>query len=194
MCWVAMASSAASSQFARRCSYLGRCEVQFSMSQSSATCDLGQCTTSSQRDAISEPYRGYGSRSRSNPSLVLLVPSTRSRVSLRPFVQPEETPVADRILKLTAHAGNYEANVDIRDDPGPLNTWISRTEGAWASSQGTFTNAANTGKAKGCGVIDCWTLYNFDFDVNVVGDAGDGVNADATGDFPVGELQWEVIG
>ncbi len=102
--------------------------------------------------------------------------------------------MADCKLKLTSLAGNYEAKVDILDDPGPLNTWMSRTERAWGSSQGTFTNAANTGKAKGCGVIDCWTLYNFDFDVNVLGDTGNGVNADAAGDFPVGELQWEVIG
>lgn len=101
--------------------------------------------------------------------------------------------MADCKLQLTAHAGNYDAIVDIKDDPGPLNTWISRTSGAWGSSQGTFTNAANTGHARGCGLIDCWTLNNFDFDVNVVGDTGDGVNMDGTGDFPVGYLTWEVI-
>jgi len=102
--------------------------------------------------------------------------------------------VADRKLKLTAHSGNHHAIVDIRDAPGPLNTWISRTAGAWGNGEGTFINPNNTGQAKGCGVIDCWTLYNFDFDVNDVGDVGDGVNADASGNFPVGELQWEVIG
>lgn len=102
--------------------------------------------------------------------------------------------MADRRLKLTAHAGNYDAIVDIKDDPGPLNTWISQTDGAWGSSQGAFTNATNTGHARGCGAIDCWTLYRFDFDVNVIGDTGGGINADATGNFPAGELTWKVIG
>lgn len=101
--------------------------------------------------------------------------------------------MSNRRVKLSAASGNYEAVVDLIDDPGPLNTWKSRTAGAWGSDQGTFLNQANTGSARGCGVLDCWTLQQFDFDVNKPGDTGTGTNADAGGDFPVGDLTWEVV-
>ena len=101
--------------------------------------------------------------------------------------------MADVKLELTAASGNYTANIQIIDDPGPLNTWKSLTAGAFTNPSGTFTNLANTGHARGCGVMDCWTLDAFDIDTVSVGDMGNGTNADAGGDFPVGRLSWEVI-
>jgi len=80
--------------------------------------------------------------------------------------------------------------IEIIDDLGPLNTWRA-PRGSFNVDSGTFLNQARQGRAKGCGLIDCWTLREFDIDLVQQGHRGTGENNSA-GTFPGGHFIWIV--
>ena len=100
--------------------------------------------------------------------------------------------MSDQLVRLTATDGT-QVEVDLIDDIGPINTWKSRIKGAWGVDKDTFTNATGSVHARGCGVIDCWTLDQLDIDTAKKGDTGQGQSNDPQGSFPVSSLSWEIL-
>ena len=100
--------------------------------------------------------------------------------------------MSDQLVRLTASDGS-EVEVDLIDDFGPINSWRSRTKGAWGVDGASFTNATGAVHAKGCGVIDCWTLDGLDIDKVKAGDSGTGRSNDPSGSFPIGDLEWTIL-
>ncbi len=86
------------------------------------------------------------------------------------------------------------AEVQIKDDPGPLNSWSSLTADVFDPSKGTFLNQGQVGTARGCGSDACWSLQSFDIDTVKVGDHGVGVVNFAVDDAHIGSINWVVLG
>ncbi len=101
--------------------------------------------------------------------------------------------MASWLVRLDAQADAYTCDVELLDTVGPFNDWRSRKKNAFSVDQDKFTNQTNRLVARGCGVIACWTLENFDIDRVKVNDTGLGTNNDAGGDFPAGDLKWAVV-
>jgi hypothetical protein len=95
------------------------------------------------------------------------------------------------IVELLSEQGET-ATVRLLDTFGPLNDWQSDTPGAFSGSSGPFTNQNNRVSARGCGVVPCWVLDNFDIDSVSVGQSGPGECYDDGGSFRVSSLTWTV--
>jgi hypothetical protein len=101
--------------------------------------------------------------------------------------------MASWLVNLDAQSGSYTCDVELLDTVGPLNDWKSRKKEAFSIDRDKFTNQTNRVEARGCGAVACWMLEGFDIDQVKAGDTGNGVNSDAGGDFPVGDLKWTVV-
>ena len=95
------------------------------------------------------------------------------------------------LVTLTADSG-AKVDVELKDTIGPFNDWGSRTAGAFSIDGDVFTNQTGKVVARGCGANACWILDNLDIDTTHVGADGSGVNNDAQGTFPAGDLRWKV--
>lgn len=93
---------------------------------------------------------------------------------------------------VTLSSEQADVDVELLDTIGPINRWKSRSPGAFAVDEDSFTNQTGDVVARGCGVQACWTLRRFDIDKVKPGAKGAGINNDAQGSFPVGELSWLV--
>jgi len=96
-------------------------------------------------------------------------------------------------VELTSKAAGDKARADILDTPGPINKWKSLSPGAWGVERGDFTNILGKGNAAGGGVFVSWQLSGFDIDAVAAGSSGEGVNNDAGGSFPPGDITWLVL-